>query len=447
MTLSDRPKPSNDRGAGTSHKFCILGAGSSGLAVAKNFQQWGIAYDCLEREDDVGGNWYFGKPHSSVYRSTRLISSKSLTEYADFPMPDHFPDHPDQDMVWQYLRSYAEHFELYPHIQFDTSVRRLEPAPSSGWDVTLGSGERRRYRGVVIASGHNWDPRWPIHRGRFDGPVLHSSEYKMPDVLTGRRILVVGGGNSGFDIAVESAEHASATFHSMRRHYQLLPRHHRGRPIDACGEWMLRWRLPLWLRRWSAARACRLAWESLGPQQLPSPDHRLFETHPLINSSWPHDVARGSIMVKPDIQRLQGNAVLFADGSREAVEVIVYATGFRISFPFMAKENLEWSDGRPELYLNVFHPARDDIFVAGLIQPDSGQFGLVDCQSQLIAAYVCGLDARQRAARRFQRYKQRHRSAPRSGIRYVDSPRHLLEVEHYGYRRLLERWINRLRRA
>ncbi|MGD9636876.1 MAG: flavin-containing monooxygenase, partial [Pirellulales bacterium] len=237
-------------------KFCILGAGSSGLAAAKNFLTAGIAFDCLEREDDIGGNWRFGRAGSSVYRSTRLISSKSLTEYSDFPMPVYYPDHPDQDMVWRYLRSYAERFDLRRHIEFGTSVKWIAPAAGDGggWDVTLARGERRRYRGVVIANGHNWDPRWPSYAGEFAGAVLHSSQYKTPEVLVGKRVLVVGGGNSAYDLATESARYAAATFHSLRRGYALLPRFFRGRPVDEGGEWMLQWRMPLWLRRLAIAR-------------------------------------------------------------------------------------------------------------------------------------------------------------------------------------------------
>ena len=195
------------------------------------------------------------------------------------------------------------------------------------------------------------------------------------------------------------------------------------------------------LRRLAIARVCRLAWQ----RQTPPPcDHAFFETHPAINGRWPIDVERGAITVRPDVQELQGSEVTFTDGSRVGVDVIICATGFRISFPFMDVQYLNWRDGRPELFLNVFHPQRDDLFVAGLIQPDSGQFGLVDHQAQLIAAYVGGLKARRRVALRLQATKQKDGGNWTNGIRYVDSPRHLLEVEHYHYRRLLVRWINRL---
>lgn len=427
-------------------RFCVLGAGSSGLAVAKNFRERGIPFDCLEREDDVGGNWYFGRPFSSVYRSTRLISSKRGTEYTDFPMPADWPEHPRHELVWQYLREYAQHFGLYANIEFNTAVKWLEPASDTGWIVTLADGQQRHYRGVVIANGHNWDPRWPEFPGSFNGTSLHSADYKTPEICTGRRVLVVGGGNSGFDIATDVAPHAVATFHSLRRRYHMLPRFFRGEPIDSRAEWALRWRVPLWLRRLRTRQAQRAAWGETVAHVLPRPDHRLFETHPVINSRWPYAVAQKAIMVKPNVERLDGAEVAFVDGSREPVDVIIYATGYKLSFPFMNREHLHWQGERPELYLNIFHPQRDDLFVAGLIQPDSGQFGLVDYQAQLIAAYVHGLNHRTATAARFRREKRRGPSSHSGGVRYVRSPRHLVEVEHYSYRRALQHKIAQLSR-
>lgn len=460
------PGTSPDRTA----KYCIVGAGSSGLAVAKWLAACGVDFDCLEREDDVGGNWYYGKPQSSVYRSTHLISSKPLTEYRDFPMPAEYPDYPSHAQVWEYFRSYARHFELYPRIEFQTSVERIEPAADAGphgpyWDVTISRqaeananadaapssvprsafriphSEVRRYHGVIIANGHNWDPKWPEFAGRFDGLSLHSAEYKTPDVLRGRRVLVVGGGNSGCDIAVEAAQNAERTLHSVRRGYHYLPKYIRGKPADQVGERLLRWRLPLAVRRAIAGAVIR--W-TLGPPEqfgLPKPDHRLFETHPIINSQMLYYVGHGMISPKPDVAELCGDRVRFVDGTTEAIDVIVYATGFKISFPFIAREHLNWRGGRPELFLNVFHPRYDNLAVAGLIQPDSGQFGLVDCQAELIARFLAALDGDRAAVERFRRQKAQPDEDLGRGIRYVNSSRHLLEVEHFGYRRRLEKLI------
>jgi cation diffusion facilitator CzcD-associated flavoprotein CzcO len=426
-----------------SSKYCIIGGGSSGLAALKNFRQLGIPCDCLERNDDVGGNWYYGKPGSSVYASTHLISSKRLTEYTDFPMPREWPDFPSRELAWEYLRNYAKHFGLYDAIEFNTSVDRAEP-DGDGWLVTLSDGHVRRYRGVVIANGHNWDPKWPSYPGKFTGTVLHSCQYKTPDVLWGKRVLVVGGGNSGCDIAVESAQHAAKTFHSLRRGYHYVPKFVFGRPADAGHERYLRWGVPLFLRRFVSGLMTRLILGRPERFGLPKPDHKLFESHPIINSQMFYYAGHGRLKPKPDIAELCDDRVRFVDGSEEPIDVIIYATGFNITLPFIDRSLLNWHDGRPELFLNVFHPERDNLFVIGLIQPDSGQWGLVDYQSQLVARFVRALGRDPAQAERLRRRKSAERVDLGNGIRYVNSTRHLLEVEHFSYRRRLQKLIGEL---
>jgi hypothetical protein len=422
-------------------RVCVVGAGSSGLAVVKNLLAAGIPVDCLERESDLGGNWNYGQPASSVYRSTHLISSKRLTEYTDFPLPDDYPEFPHHSLVLKYFRAYADRFGLWPHIEFGAAVEQITRRAEGGWLVRLASGETRLYGRLVIANGHNWDPRYPSWAGQFAGLELHSSEYKTPELLEGRRVLVVGAGNSGCDIAVESAQHAAETHLTLRRGYHFLPKFFHGTPIDICGERILRWRFPLWLRRICASAGSFLV---LGRPQwlgLPKPDHKLFETHPIINSQLIYYVGHGDIQIRPDVASVDEHVVHFSDGTRSEFDVIVHATGFKITIPFIDRAELNWQADRPELYLNVFHPERDDLFIAGLIQPDSGQWGLVDCQAQLIAKFLQHSDAGSPRAAWFRKVKCTPRKEP---IRYVPSPRHLLEVEHFSYRRQMERLIKKL---
>ena len=426
-----------------SDKFCVVGAGSSGLAALKALAASGLPCDCLEREDDVGGNWYFGRPHSSVYASTHTISSKRLTEYLDFPMPDDYPEYPHHKQVWEYLRSYARHFGLYEKIEFGCAIARIEReagVPRSSWLVTLADGSVRRYRGVVVANGHNWDPRFPEIPGTFSGKILHAANYKTPEILQGKRVLVVGAGNSGCDIAVESAQHAARTWLSMRRGYHYLPKFWRGQPIDVLNERLRRFRVPLAVRRGLATVIERVMFGAPGTT-LPRPDHRLFESHPIINSQLFYFAAHGRVGVKPDVAELCGGEVRFADGSREPIDVIVYATGYNISFPFLDRDVLNWRDGKPRLFMNVFHPTDDDLFVVGLIQPDSGQFGLVDYQSRLVAKFIAACTANQPQADEFRKRKAETDVDLSAGVQYVDSPRHLLEVEHYSYRERLKKLL------
>lgn len=473
----------------TANRYCILGAGTSGLAVVKNFLDHGIPFDCLEREDQIGGNWCYGKPASSIYKSTHLISSKKLTEYRDFPMPAEYPEFPSHELAYKYINDYAEHFGLKQHIEFNTAVERIEPVSQSpspvlrggdrggapggvadsddatsmppaknpplappmqgggldgGWRVTLLSGEERIYRGVVIANGHNWDPRFPEFPGEFTGAVYHSAEYKTPDAIADKRVLVVGAGNSGCDLAVEASIHGSRAVLSMRRAYPILPKLFRGYPIDALGERLLRWRFPIGLRRAIARVMVRLA---LGPAEVtgwPKPEHKLFESHPIINSRIHDRLAHGDLTIKPNVARLDGARVYFVDGTSEEFDVILYATGFKTSFPFIDTAHLNWREGRPDLYLNIFHPARDDIFCIGLIQPDSGQWGIVDDQALLLAKYLVGLQQNSPRALAFKRLKDSNDQRWRGGRKYLDSPRHRLEVEHFSYRRELQKRVRGL---
>ena len=429
--------------AGFAQKFCIIGGGASGLAVAKNFLEHGIEFDCFERQDDLGGTWNYGSAVSSVYRSTHLISSKKLTEFTDYPMPDDYPEFPSHEQALAYLRSYARAFGLYDRMRFGRTVTRVQPQ-GTGWQVTIDGRDTVHYAGVAIANGHNWDPKFPEYPGTFTGLALHSSQYKTPECLAGKRVLVVGAGNSGCDIAVEAAQCAAATFHSTRRGYHYLPKFLNGKPVDQCGERLLRWRLPLWLRRAITARVVKLSLGRPEDYGLPAADHRLFETHPIVNSQMLYYVGHGKIRPKPDVAMLEGATVRFVDGSTEDVDVIIYATGFRITFPFIEKEHLNWHDGAPRLHLNIFHPTHERLFVAGLIQPDSGQWGLVDYQARLIARYLRALETAPERAARFRKRLARQCDLA-SGIRYVRSSRHLLEVEHYSYRNRLRKLIAELR--
>lgn len=424
-------------------KYCIIGAGPSGLTVLKNFRARGIPCEAFEREADLGGNWNYGQQSSSVYASTHFISSKWLTEYTDFPMPKSYPPYPSHQQALDYLRAYAEHFDLTGSIQFETAVERVEPAGDL-WSVKLSTeSEPRLYRGVVVANGHHWDPQPHRYPGEFQGTLIHSRDYKTPDLLRGKRVLVVGAGNSGCDIAVEAAQHAASTHLSMRRGYHFLPKFLHGRPIDLCGENMHRWGWPMWLQRLASELMVGIAIGRPQRYGLPAPDHRLFEAHPIVNSQLLYFVGHGRIAVKPDIERFDGELVRFVDGSALPFDVVILAIGYRVSFPFLDRSLVLDDAGRPRLYLNAFHPEHDHFFVAGLLQPNSGLWGLVDWQAQVMAAFLV---AEQRDAERaawFRRLKRTEAPDLTQGIQFVKSSRHVLEVEYFSYRERLKKLVKK----
>jgi hypothetical protein len=268
---------------------------------------------------------------------------------------------------------------------------------------------------------------------------MHSHDYKSSDVLRGKRVLVVGAGNSGCDIAVEAAQNADAAMISVRRGYHFLPKFIHGKPVDILSINMQRAHLPLWLRRGISSFMVRTA---LGPPHrfgLPRPDHKLFETHPIINSQLFYELGHGRMRVKPDIAALAGREVQFADGTREAIDLIVYATGYDVRFPFIDESLLNWREGFPDLHLFAFHPERDDLFVIGMIQPNGGLWPLAELQAKVAAAFIAG-DVRGDAnAEKFRQQKRRNAAHLAGGIHFQTTPRHRLEVDYFTFRKHLRK--------
>ena len=198
---------------------------------------------------------------------------------------------------------------------------------------------------MLVANGHHWDPRWPEPpfpgADEFAGEQIHVHHYREPDVLVGKRVLVLGIGNSAVDIAVESSRIAEATFLAMRRGAYVLPKFLGGKPIDEVSPAWTTW-LPLSMRRVVMGRMLNMAVGDVTDYGLPKPDHKLLEAHPTVSSELLPRLGHGDIAVKPNIDRFAGGrTVRFVDGSEEEIDLVVYCTGYRITFPFLRAEVFE----------------------------------------------------------------------------------------------------------
>lgn len=426
----------------------VIGAGPSGLVTLKTLRQLGINATCVDRNERIGGNWDIESPFSSVYESAHLISSKGMTQFADFPMPEEYPEYPSHHQVLAYLNSYAERFDLGQYIRKKITVNRVEKV-NDGWILTISpsdglSSTVEKYNAIVIANGHHAEPMLPEAVGEFSGEVLHAHAYKHHRQLADRRVLVVGAGNSGCDIAVEAAIHGKSAAISMRRGYHFFPKFIRGKPADVVGDRVRRWPIP---RSWQRLLSQFVVDWTIGrPHRygLPKPEHRLFEAHPIINSQLPYYAGHGKLSVFPDIRLLDGNEVEFTDGRRETFDTIIYATGYQLTFPFIQPELLNTVDGIPQLYLHAFHPTDDTLFVAGMIQPNSGQWPLTDLQAQIIARYLKATQSESTSADAFREEKRSVQSAATSREGFLATPRHRLEVDYFEYRRTLQKIIRKL---
>jgi len=444
-------EPVDDR-SGT---VCVIGAGAAGLTAIKNLREQGFGVDCYERETSIGGAWNWRHDRSPVYASTHLISSKPFTQYPDFPMPDHWPDYPHHSQVLAYLQRYTDHFGLREHIWFGTEVIRIEPADNGTFDVTIrgvrgGTPRTMRYTAVVVANGHLWSPKLPDYEGlgEYSGTVIHASAYKDAAQLRGRRVLVIGAGNTGCDIAVEAAQQAATCWHSTRRGYWYAPKYLLGRPADQLNDLALAWRLPLRLRQWLFQRLLRLTVGDLTRFGLPRPDHRVYETHPIVNSQLPYHVGHGAIVPVPDVTRFEHNRVVFADGRTADPDLVVLATGYLPRFDFVPADLLDAdAEGRPRLPLQLFSRSQPTLAVVGLVQPDSGVFPIMHWQAVTVARWLRLREADPDRADAF--WARRRGDAKRrfTAARLRDSTRHWFEVNHVDYLHALQTALHELEGA
>lgn len=429
-----------------SDRYVVIGAGPGGLVAARWLTVCGVPFDLVERQRDVGGIWDIQAPGSPMYESAHFISSKTLSAFRDLPMPESYPDYPSHHQVLSYLGAYADRHGLRQRTEFATEVVRARPSDSgngagSDWVMELATGESRRYKGVIVATGLQWTPKLPEIPGRFGGEVLHSSAYRTPRQAQGRRVLVIGGGNSGCDIAVDVSRTASRAFLSLRRGYWFIPKHLFGVPADVFGHRGPE--LPRWIEQPVFERLLRLLLGDVTRLGLPAPDHRLFETHPVLNTQILHALGHGELAVKPDVRELRERRVLFADGSEEEVDLVIFATGYRRVVPVLEPEVHREGDVSG-LFLNLCHRRHSTLFVLGFFETDAGCYPLLDLQAELVARL---LQARRERPEKLGRFERRLAGSPpdvSGGVRFLGVERMGNYVRCRPYTRYLEETIREL---
>ncbi|MEP6946083.1 MAG: NAD(P)/FAD-dependent oxidoreductase, partial [Acidobacteriota bacterium] len=363
-----------------SDTFLIIGAGPSGLSHAKALKDAGIKYEQVEADDEVGGNWYHG-----TYRTAHIISSRKTTEFSDFPMPADYPDFPSQRQMGDYYKLYTETFGLRPQIEFNQKVTAVRPLADELWDVALAVGERRVYKGVLVCNGHHWDKRFPTYPGEFSGEYIHSKDFKSPEQLAGKRVLVIGGGNSACDVVSEAARVSETAHLSLRRGYWMTPKTVFGKPsIESPLV-----QLPVFMQRLLLRIVLRVVVGKYEDYGLPRPDHKIFEKHPTISTEIFHYLKHGRIKPRPDIERFEGKTVYFKDGTHDDFDMIVAATGFHLTFPFLPKGLVPMkNDQLAMVYGGCVLPDYKNLYLVGTQQVRYGIGPLLTPGSKLVAKII-----------------------------------------------------------
>lgn len=428
------------------HRYAIVGAGPSGLSAARALQKAGIAFDGYEASRGVGGLWDIENPRSTMYESAHLISSRTTTEFAEFPMKTD-ADYPSHRTLIEYFRDYAEHFGLTEDFRFDTKVTGLERGDDGLWTLRADGPDgpiEERYAGVILANGTLAEPNVPTFRGEFTGEIMHTSKYKTATQLTGKRVLIVGAGNSGCDIAVDAVHHAASVEMSVRRGYYFVPRYIFGKPSDTLNQGRP---LPRPIKQFLDTRVLRAFTGDPARFGFPKPDYRIYESHPIVNTLILNHLGQGDLRIRPDIDRFDGDTVHFRDGTSGRYDLVMLATGYTLDYPFVPREELNWTGWAPKLFLNVFPPPIDGafngLFVMGMIEASGiGWQGRYE-QAELIAAYLTATPDRRATFRR------RITDAPwpdlTAGYKYLGLERMSYYVNKDAYRRAVREATAELR--
>jgi cation diffusion facilitator CzcD-associated flavoprotein CzcO len=443
-------------------RVCIIGAGSSGIAAAQVLRSRGIDFDCFELGSEVGGNWRYQNDNgmSSAYRSLHINTSRQLMEYRAYPMPDDLPDYPNHWQIAKYFDDYVDHFGFRDKIRFRTEVVKVEPMTAVGEDaggpsgtldryaVTLRSRnehgetsepETRHYEYVIVANGHHWDPRWPEPSfpgaETFRGEQIHAHYYKTPEIFEDKRVLVLGIGNSACDISVESSRVAEETYLAMRRGAYIVPKYLLGVPTDHLTDSVVA-RMPLKVQQLSMATMLRLAQGKVSDYGLPEPDHAVLHAHPTVSDDLLTRLGHGDITVKPNIDRFEGSKVFFEDGSAAEVDIVVYCTGYKVTFPFFDEKVVKAEDNHIDLYRRVVDPEHPGLYFVGLIQPLGAIMPLAEAQAEWVGDLIGGvgeLPSYDRMRAQIEEYDEELRK------RYVASKRHTIQVDFHKYLAEIER--------
>ncbi|HZX42532.1 MAG TPA: NAD(P)-binding domain-containing protein [Myxococcaceae bacterium] len=422
-------------------RVCVVGAGPAGLALARAFLAHGVPFDVYERHRDVGGLWDQTNAGSPVYDSAHFISSKTQSHFHDFPMPEEYPDYPSHAQVLAYMRAFADAYRLREHIRFDTGVTSAVPE-SAGWKVTLSTGEVRPYASLVCANGTNWHPTMPSYPGVFAGEMRHTRTYRSPEELRGKRVLIVGAGNSGADIACDAARTAARAFLSVRRGYHFIPKHIFGKPADVFAAESPR--MPKWLEQRVFGALLRLLNGDVRRLGLPRPDHRIFETHPILNTQVLHSLAHGDLKAMPDVERFAGRTVHFKNGATEEIDLVLCATGYDWSIPYVPAETFRWKGQRPDLYMALFSRENPRLYVMGYLETNSGAYRFFDDMADLLARAIAARAEGGEAGRAVDALVTTDQPDLTGGIHFIATDRHATYVDGNAYRKHLRRVRRRL---
>lgn len=436
------------------NKYAVIGAGPCGVAMIRCLDKMNVPYQAFEYHTEVGGIWNNENPLSTVYDSAHLISSKGMTQYDEFPFEDKVADFPHNSILKNYFKGFAEKFNLNKNVRFNSAITKVDRNSDGTWTVnykdrTSNEEFSEKFKGVILATGlfnkgNENLPKWPGME-TFKGEIVHASDYRSNDLFAGKRVLIVGCGNSAADIAIDAVHRAKKVDMSVRRGYYFVPKYIFGKPMDTVNSSFKKF-IPDGIKKKIDKQM--LKWFAGDPQRFgfPKPDYDIFESHPVINSYLLQHIGHGDIQIVKDVERIDGSTVFFKDGTKDDYDVILTATGYHIKFKYIDHKLLNWKGACPNLHLNIFHPEFDNIFVLGMIEATGiGWQGRYD-QAELVATYLKQKDTNPNTAgfKKFEAERKSNSMDLSNGMKYIQLDRMAYYVHKETYMQKVDERIKEL---
>ncbi|XP_040262682.1 flavin-containing monooxygenase 5-like [Bufo bufo] len=431
-------------------KVAVIGAGASGLPAIKTCLDEGLEPTCFERSDDIGGLWRFKKDpeesRASIYNSVIINTSKEMMTYSDYPIPEDYPNYMHNSKVLEYFYQYINHFQLKKYIKFKTSVcsvkKRPDFATTGQWDVTTehnGKQETHVFDAILVCVGHHTSPNLPLHSfpgiEKFKGHYFHSRDYKAPEEFKDKKVIVVGIGNTGVDLAVELSGVAKQVYLSTRRGAWLLNRvFDNGFPLDIVlftrffG--LFQDTVPSLVNTFLERKVnSRVDHDNFGLK----PQHRMLSQHPTISDDLPNRIISGKVLMKTNIKRFEETDVVFEDGTVEKdIDVVIFATGYKFSFSFFDDSVIKVEKNQAPLYKMMFLPHLEKPTVAfiGYVQPLGAIMPISEIQARWATKVFKGERKLPSMSEMKAEITKRKEDMKK---RYVESERHTLQVDYVNY--------------
>ena len=415
--------------------YAIIGAGAGGLCAARYLTAKGVDVTIFEVGSHIGGLWVYDNDSgmSPAYKSLHINSEAQVSSFIDFPFPDDAPLYPDHNEMSRYFERYADHFDLRRRIRFGARVKAVEPVDGK-FRVVLENSETSIFDAVIVATGHQSVPRHPPQIEGYAGDYIHAHSYRIPNPYTDKRVLVIGPGNSGVDIAADICAMTDHTVLSARSPVLIMPRLMFGVPNSRTLLKLEKPFLPWWLRIWIRAQLTRMFHGRMEQWGFRTPRTR---THPISHPTLISQIAWGRITVKPGIDCVDGHKIRFTDGSEDRFDAIIAATGYTTALPFLADDisPAEPDSTHINLYNRVAHPAFEGLYFIGFFDVTGGSnIRMMDNQAAYITAMATGTVKRpSEAAMRAAIATERAWMARQ----FPDSPRYGLELDPRRYRKRL----------